>query len=127
MKPVLATRDLEGHPDTTKQHEVNESHIDYSTDRAAKAARVLFHTKTEEIMGKRSFSPDKRRRELEKKRKQEAKRQRRQNKDSSGPQEDDTSYLEYLQPGGPMDERYIEKDAEENADDEDEDQDENKA
>lgn len=62
-------------------------------------------------MGKRSFKGDKRRRELQKKKKKEEKLQRRQNRDDSG---EDNSYLEYLNPGGPMDERYL--------DDEDEDQ-----
>ena len=58
-------------------------------------------------MPRRSYKGEKRRKQLEKQRKQEAKRQRRQNKDSGEEQGEDTSYLEYLQPGGPMDERYL--------------------
>ncbi len=53
-------------------------------------------------MPKRSYKGDKRRRELEKRRKQEQKRKKRR----EGGGTEDTSYQEYLSPGGPMDERY---------------------
>lgn len=58
-------------------------------------------------MARRSFKGDKRRRQLDKQRKQEEKRKRRQNKDPNAPA-DDTSYLEYLSPGGPIDQRLAE-------------------
>lgn len=72
-------------------------------------------------MGRRSFKGDKRRRELVKKKKQEAKRQRRQNKDGEESGEPDNAYLEYLNPGGPMDEKYLpEEEDEENGEDKNE-------
>jgi hypothetical protein len=56
-------------------------------------------------VGRNSYKPDKRRRELDKKKKQEEKRQRRQNKGTgSEDSTEDTSYLEYLNPAGMMDE-----------------------
>jgi len=64
-------------------------------------------------MPRRSYKGEKRRKQLEKQRKQEAKRQKRQSKDSGEEQGEDTSYLEYLQPGGPMDERYVNDEEEE--------------
>lgn len=70
-------------------------------------------------MARQSFKGDKRRRQLEKQRKQEEKRAKKQNKEP-GTAEDDTSYLEYLSPGGPMDEHFLvseEEDAEENNED----------
>ncbi|MFW6223439.1 MAG: hypothetical protein ACOC4A_00985 [Spirochaetota bacterium] len=67
-------------------------------------------------MARRSFKADKRRRQLQKKKKQEQKRQKKQNKDGSEMEGEDQSYLEYLSPGGPMDERYV---AEEDENDED--------
>ncbi len=56
-------------------------------------------------MGKKSYKPDKRRRELDRKAKQEAKRLRRQNKAAGGGESsgEDTSYLEYLNPAGMAD------------------------
>lgn len=59
-------------------------------------------------MARRSFKGDKRRRQLDKQRKQEEKRKKRQNKDPNAP-EDDKSYLEYLSPGGPVDQRFVEE------------------
>ena len=58
-------------------------------------------------MARRSFKADKRRRQLQKKKKQEQKRQKKQTKDGSEAEGEDQSYLEYLSPGGPMDERYV--------------------
>lgn len=69
-------------------------------------------------MARRSFKADKRRRQLQKKKKQEQKRLKKQNKDGSETEGEDQSYLEYLSPGGPMDERYVEED--ENEEDGDE-------
>lgn len=58
-------------------------------------------------MARQSFKGDKRRRQLDKQRKQEEKRKKRLNKDpNSG--EPDTTYLEYLTPGGPMDPQFTE-------------------
>ncbi len=72
-------------------------------------------------MARQSFKGDKRRRQLDKQRKQEEKRKRRQNKDPNAPA-DDTSYLEYLSPGGPVDQRFVEPEkGEENEDTSDED------
>ncbi|NBB90182.1 MAG: hypothetical protein GVY23_03125 [Spirochaetes bacterium] len=65
-------------------------------------------------MARRSFKADKRRRQLQKKKKQEEKRQKKQTKD--GPEGEDKSYLEYLSPGGPMDERYVEEEEEKDED-----------
>ncbi len=65
-------------------------------------------------MARRSYQGDKRRRELKKKKKQEEKRAKRQNRDKpDGTPEDDQSYLEYLNPGGPQDARYIQEEDEE--------------
>lgn len=70
-------------------------------------------------MARQSFKGDKRRRQLEKQRKQEEKRKRRQSKDPNAPA-DDTSYLEYLTPGGPMDPQFAEpEEADEDEDSDD--------
>ena len=50
-------------------------------------------------MARSPYGGDKRRREIAKKKKREAKLSRKQNKDES-PSGEDTSYLEYLNPGG---------------------------
>ena len=65
-------------------------------------------------MGKNSYKPDKRRRELDRKAKQEAKRQKRQNKGDDEKPAEDNLYLEYLNPAGMVD------DAEEESGEEDE-------
>lgn len=69
-------------------------------------------------MPRRSFSGEKRRRQLEKSRKQEQKRQRRQNKDDQPNQEPNDAYLEYLNPGGPVDKRFepVEEESDEESD-----------
>lgn len=67
-------------------------------------------------MARRSFKADKRRRQLQKKKKQEQKRQKKQTKDGSEAEGEDQSYLEYLSPGGPMDERYVAEDEENDED-----------
>lgn len=67
-------------------------------------------------MARQSFKGDKRRRQLDKQRKQEEKRKRRQNKDPNAPA-DDTSYLEYLSPGGPIDQRFAEPEEGEESED----------
>lgn len=77
-------------------------------------------------MARNHYSGDKRRRELEKKRKKERKaRERAARASSDAPAEgEDNSYLEYLNPGGPMDNRYLEPEDGESENDEDENSDE---
>jgi hypothetical protein len=59
-------------------------------------------------MARPNYGADKRRREIAKKKKAEEKRLRAAERAASGlPPEEDTSYLEYLNPGGPMDNRYV--------------------
>jgi hypothetical protein len=62
-------------------------------------------------MARHNYSGEKRRRELNKKRKQERKRREKAERPETG--EEDTSYLEYLNPGGPQDGRFIEEDEDE--------------
>ncbi len=71
-------------------------------------------------MPKRSFKGDKRRRQLQKKKKREDKLARKQNKgaDGSEGESDDNAYLEYLNPGGPMDERFTPEEDDEGDDEE---------
>ena len=64
-------------------------------------------------MARNRYSGDKRRRELDKKKKKERKRRERAERAASGgadTPEEDTSYLEYLNPGGPVDARYMPED-----------------
>jgi hypothetical protein len=70
-------------------------------------------------MARQSFKGDKRRRQLDKQRKQEEKRKKRLNKDPNAG-EADTSYLEYLSPGGPMDPSFVEPEEETDSEEEDE-------
>ncbi|POR05380.1 hypothetical protein AU468_01510 [Alkalispirochaeta sphaeroplastigenens] len=69
-------------------------------------------------MARNNYSGEKRRRELNKKRKQERKKREKAERVEAGGE--DTSYLEYLNPGGPQDGRFIEDDE---ADGEEDDQD----
>ena len=69
-------------------------------------------------MARHNYSGEKRRRELNKKRKQERKRREKAERPES--EGDDTSYLEYLNPGGPQDGRFIEDEEDEGDEDEDE-------
>jgi hypothetical protein len=71
-------------------------------------------------MPRGSFAGDKRRREKEKKRKREEKLKRKQNKGTQPQSEDDTSYLEYLHPGGVPDELL--PDSEDSGEEEDDDE-----
>jgi len=71
-------------------------------------------------MARNNYSGEKRRRELNKKKKKEQKRREKAERSADGTEED-TSYLEYLNPGGPQDGRFIEE--EESEDDEDSDED----
>lgn len=66
-------------------------------------------------MARNNYSGEKRRREINKKKKKERKLRERAERSTDG-NEEDTSYLEYLNPGGPQDGRFIEDDEE--ADDE---------
>lgn len=61
-------------------------------------------------MARHNYSGEKRRRELNKKRKQE--RKRREKAERPEGEGEDTSYLEYLNPGGPQDGRFIEDEEE---------------
>ena len=72
-------------------------------------------------MGKRSYKPEKRRRELNKKAKKEQKRQNRLNKSSGESEtgEEDNSYLEYLNPAGIMDPEEVLSEGDEEEEDED--------
>lgn len=74
-------------------------------------------------MGKRSYKPEKRRRELNKKAKKEQKRQNRLNKSSGEGEtpEEDNSYLEYLNPAGIMDPEEVLSEGEEEDEEEGED------
>lgn len=70
-------------------------------------------------MPKRSYKGDKRRREIAKKKKREAKLSRKHTvKDESGTNGEDTSYLEYLHPGGLPEELQEESSDEDSADSE---------
>ncbi len=62
-------------------------------------------------MARHNYSGEKRRRELNKKRKQERKRREKAERAETGGE--DTSYLEYLNPGGPQDSTFIEEEDEE--------------
>ncbi|MFA7568212.1 MAG: hypothetical protein WCY01_14385 [Alkalispirochaeta sp.] len=70
-------------------------------------------------MARNNYSGDKRRRELNKKKKKEQKRRERADRSTYGTDDTagDSSYLEYLNPGGPQDGRFIEE--EEESDEED--------
>lgn len=68
-------------------------------------------------MARHNYSGEKRRRELNKKRKQERKRREKAERPDTG-SEDDTSYLEYLNPGGPQDGTFIEDEEDEEGEDE---------
>lgn len=74
-------------------------------------------------MPRSSYGGDKRRRQIAKKKKRDAKLARKHSKDtgSSGTNEEDTSYLEYLYPGGVPDELLPEDESDEEQD-EDEDE-----
>lgn len=62
-------------------------------------------------MARPNYNADKRRREIKKKQKQEEKRRKAAERAAAGESgEPDTSYLEYLNPGGPHDLRYVEDD-----------------
>jgi hypothetical protein len=77
-------------------------------------------------MARRSpYKGDKFRRQLEKKKKQDEKRKKKQNKDEEAPAEEDTSYMEYLMPGGPMDERFVDPEEEDNGEQDDHSRDNN--
>jgi hypothetical protein len=56
-------------------------------------------------MARNNYSGEKRRRELNKKKKQEIKRREKAERAEAGIE--DTSYLEYLNPGGPVDQQFI--------------------
>ncbi|SIQ14718.1 hypothetical protein SAMN05920897_104127 [Alkalispirochaeta americana] len=66
-------------------------------------------------MARNNYSGEKRRRELNKKRKQERKKREKAERVETGAE--DTSYLEYLNPGGPQDDRFIGDDEEGEEDD----------
>ncbi len=68
-------------------------------------------------MARNNYSGEKRRRELNKKKKQEIKRREKAERADTGAE--DTSYLEYLNPGGPVDHQFIpDEDDQENDDEE---------
>lgn len=69
-------------------------------------------------MARHNYSGEKRRRELNKKRKQERKKREKAERPDTGTE--DTSYLEYLNPGGPQDGTFIDEDDEEGDGEDDE-------
>jgi hypothetical protein len=70
----------------------------------------------EVLMARSPYGGDKRRREIAKKKKREAKLARKHSgKDDDGPSSEDTSYLEYLHPGGLPEE--LQTDSEEESED----------
>jgi len=70
-------------------------------------------------MARSPYGGDKRRREIARKKKREAKLARKHNKDEEGQGGEDTSYLEYLHPGGLPEELQPDSDEEsEDGDDE---------
>lgn len=68
-------------------------------------------------MARNNYSGEKRRRELNKKKKQEIKRREKAERAEAGGE--DTSYLEYLNPGGPVDQQYIPDEEDQENEDED--------
>ena len=74
-------------------------------------------------MARNAYSGDKRRREVAKKKKREGKLARKQNKDEVPGAEEDTSYLEYLHPGGVPEELLPQSEEEDSVDSEGEEED----
>ncbi|MFP4409394.1 MAG: hypothetical protein ACLFPW_12815 [Spirochaetaceae bacterium] len=72
-------------------------------------------------MPRRSYSGDKRRRQLDKKKKQEQKRKKKAER-AENPEEDQDAYKEYLNPGGPVDHRFVEEESAEESDEASEDE-----
>jgi len=67
-------------------------------------------------MARNNYSGEKRRRELNKKKKKERKLRERAERPTDGTEED-TSYLEYLNPGGPQDRSLVEEEKDEESED----------
>ncbi|MDA3949876.1 MAG: hypothetical protein PF508_11750 [Spirochaeta sp.] len=67
-------------------------------------------------MARNNYSGEKRRRELNKKKKKERKLRERAERAPDGTEED-TSYLEYLNPGGPQDRSLVEEETDEESED----------